>query len=60
MKIYMMASEDELQLPLAVANSPAELAKMAGVQEEAIMCGLSRKSKKYVKVVIDNEEGDRE
>lgn len=42
MKIYMAVTKDALSLPLAVADSAAELAELRGVQVETIRSLVSR------------------
>ena len=60
MTIWMMVSSDELELPLAVARSQAELARIIGIPAKNIASAISHAKKKgyksrYVKVEI--EEG---
>lgn len=42
MTIYMMTTKDEYELPLAVADSVGELAKMTGVNPRKITYSLSK------------------
>lgn len=60
MTIWMMVSSDELELPLAVASSQAELARIIGIPANNIASAISQAKKRghksqYVKVEI--EEG---
>ena len=60
MTIWMMVSSDELELPLAVASSRAELARIIGIPANNIASAISHAKKRghksqYVKVEI--EEG---
>ena len=61
--IYMKITTDEYELPLAIADSIGELAKMLGVTKNHISSAISHykrgttKSCCYVKVVLDDEEG---
>jgi hypothetical protein len=61
MTLYMNVTKDELELPLAVADTVAELAKMVGVRENSIFGAMGRAKKSgckcaYVRVEIDEEE----
>lgn len=56
--IYMEVTKDKYELPLAVAGSVSELARMLGITANAIFCSMSlAKSRghrqRFVKVVID-------
>lgn len=42
MKIYMLVSSDEYELPLAVADSGMELSRLTGVDERTIYSSISR------------------
>ena len=57
--LYIRVSPDELELPEAVAESPAELAKMLGVKPKsvrrAIIKGSHGANTIYKKVRIDDE-----
>ena len=41
MKLYLKVTKDKYELPLAVADSPRELAKMIGVSPDTIFSALS-------------------
>lgn len=60
MKIYMAVTKDALSLPLAVADSAAELAELRGVQVETIRSLVSRgrtgKIKRPGYIVVEVEE----
>lgn len=60
MKIYMAVTKDALSLPLAVADSAAELAELRGVQVETIRSLISRgrtgKIKRPGYIVVEVEE----
>ena len=60
MKIYMAVTKDALSLPLAVAESAAELAELRGVQVETIRSLISRgrtgKIKRPGYIVVEVEE----
>lgn len=64
MCVYMKVTKDEFELPLAVADTPTELARITGDNLGTINSTLSRaktgnnpkykyKFRKYVKVEID-------
>ena len=64
MTLYMMTTRDKYELPLAVADTPGELAQMVGVSPERVYNGCYQsgtdKSKgyrprKWHKVNIDEE-----
>lgn len=60
MKIYMEITQDEYQLPLKVADSPVELAKICGITTRTVYNYLYLtkkgviKNPRYIKVVIDD------
>ena len=59
---YMEITKDKFELPVAVAETTGELAKLRGVEANTIRCVMSHAKKqkrkcKYIKVVIDEEEG---
>ena len=61
MTIYMKVTKDRYSLPVAVADSPKELAALCGVSPNAIYLGLSHEKRgdwksPYVKVVVDDDE----
>jgi predicted DNA-binding protein (UPF0251 family) len=41
MKIYMRVTNDELELPVAIADTQAELARMVGVKSRTVTRALS-------------------
>ena len=59
-RIYMAVTTDKFSLPLAVASSASELAKMLGVNENTVYRGIwnskNRKFPKYVMVEVDDGE----
>lgn len=56
MKIYVMIAKDKYELPLAVADSVIELARIVGVTPNAISCEIWKhehghiKKSKYIRV----------
>lgn len=55
MKLYMKCTTDELELPLAVADSIPELAKMTGNSENTIRSSISRCSNTFYVVDVPPE-----
>ena len=64
--LYMAVTPDEYQLPLAVADSVQQLARMVGVTTNSIYSAISHgesrnwKKRRYVRIRIDEEEGQGE
>ena len=59
MKLYMLITADKLELPVAVENSVAKLAKCIGVKEICIYKSVYQQSKiqgKYRAVRVEIEE----
>ena len=60
MKIYMKVTQDKYSMPLAIADSPTELAKMTGKTRNSILSAISRYKNGEVKipsfVVVEVEE----
>ena len=54
-KIYMRTTGDDLDLPVAVADSPGELAEMVGTTKECVMSSISHKHKGWHRVEVENE-----
>lgn len=60
MTVWMEVTTDELSLPVAVAGSKYELAKMCGVKTTAIEQGISQfkrgiRKEKYVRVEVEDD-----
>lgn len=71
-KIYMMVTEDELQLPLAVADTIAELGRITGNSANSICSALCHRRKykgafqgkikdkgswpKYLEVIVEDND----
>lgn len=62
MTIWMKVTADEYELPMAVADSAAELARMVGCNENCIYSVVSKIKKgktkhgRYRKVEVDDDE----
>lgn len=41
MKVYMKVTRDEYELPLAIADTPAELAEMTGASKNTIFSNIA-------------------
>lgn len=60
--VYMKVTGDELELPIAVADSAEELAKMVGVDKRTIWSQISRGSKiktgkqRHFKIYVKEDE----
>ena len=51
-RLYMAVTKDRLSLPLAVADSAAELARLRGAKRENILCSISRWKKGRVRCPV--------
>lgn len=66
MNIYMRVTSDEIELPVAVADSVGELAKMLNVKRSSLVSIFSKvrngsnRFKCYKIVEIDEEEEEKE
>ena len=58
--LYIAVSLDEYELPIAVAESVPELARMMGTTVNVINSSISRKTRRYHKVEQIEEEGINE
>lgn len=59
--IYMEVTKDKYELPVAVADSVSELARVVGISTSGVSKGLSYAEKygsrcKYIKVVLEDDE----
>lgn len=62
--VWMMVSTDALRLPIAVANSAKELARITGKSEVSIKSAVShakdgKRRSCYERVEIDEEDDDQ-
>ena len=57
-RLYMAVTADRLSLPLAVAESAGELARLRGVKKRTVFSGIciSRRLKYPRYIVVDGEE----
>lgn len=64
MTLWIRVSDDKYELPIAVADTAAELARMLGVKRNTILSAACNeragriKNSCYKKVVIDDDETD--
>ena len=56
MTLFMKVTRDRYELPLAVARTQAELARIVGVDESAVSKGLRNENSAYKKVEVDDED----
>lgn len=61
MEVWMEVSKDDLKLPLAVANSCAELSRITGAREDNIRSAASYSKRygierRFIKVEVEDEE----
>lgn len=50
--LWMKTTKDKYELPLAVADSVAELSQMVGTKREVISCAVCRKYRGWDKVIL--------
>lgn len=55
MFLYMKVTNDDLELPEAVADSPAELAKMVGTTANCVSSSITHKRAGWLKVEVEDE-----
>lgn len=60
MMIWMKVTDDKYELPLVVANSAGELAKLTGQKRSSICSAITHANKRggrcrYVRVKVDDE-----
>lgn len=55
MKIYMRTTTDYLELPIAVADSPKELAALLGTTENNVKSSISHGRKGWLRIEVEEE-----
>lgn len=55
MTLYLKVTRDRYELPMAVARTQAELARIVGVGKSAVSKGLQNEHSGYKKVEVDDE-----
>ena len=57
--LYLLVTKDKYQLPLAVADSANELARILGVNQSTIIKSIThRKNSQYIRIYVDLQEDD--
>lgn len=56
MKLYIKSTGDELDLPVAVAESPTELARMIGTNRDVVLSSIAHKRKGWARVEVEDED----
>lgn len=59
MKLYLKVTKDKYELPIAVAESPRELAKMTGDDAKSISKYIWMGSKVYHRIEVEDDEDGR-
>lgn len=54
--VYMKCTNDKYELPVAIADSPSELARLTGTTKNRVCSAIWHKQKTYVKVDIGYEQ----
>lgn len=54
--LYIHYSADECHLPVAVAESPGELARMIGRSKSAVLSGIAHRRETFARVEVEDEE----
>ena len=58
MKLYLAVTRDKYRLPVAVADSLDELARMTGAKKYTIASAISRGYGIYERVEVEDEEDE--
>lgn len=56
MTLYMKTTYDEYELPIAVADTPRELAEMIGTSAGVVSSSISHGRSTFHKIVIEDSE----
>ena len=56
MKLYIMYSQDEYELPIAVAESAQELAEMTGRKKHSIQSAIAHGYKVFARITVEEDE----
>ena len=56
--IYMKTTKDDLELPVAVAESPTELGRMLGINPNVVSSSISKGIKCYHRIEIEEDEDE--
>ncbi len=58
MKIYMYVTRDEFELPIAVADTPRQLALMLGTTENTVKSSISHHHPGWIRIETEETEDD--
>lgn len=56
MTVYIRVTRDKFELPVAIANSVDELARICGTTRGTVLSSISHKKGTYRRVVIDDND----
>lgn len=56
MKLYMQVTKDEYEFPIHIATSLQELADMTGRTYKDISNRISRNTKGWIKIIVEDDE----
>ena len=57
--LYLMVTKDKYQLPLDVADTAEELARICGVRQSTIIKSINhRKKSRYIRIYVDLEDDE--
>ena len=54
--LYMRTTVDELELPIAVAETPGDLAKMLGTTANSVSCSISHHHKGWHRIEYPDDK----
>lgn len=54
--LYMKTTLDQYELPIAIADSPAELARICGTSPGCVMSSIFHKRRSWHRIVLSEEE----
>ena len=60
MVIWMKVTKDKYELPIAIADSVGELARVVGTTANCISSSICHGYGTYVKVIVDEKEGEND
>ena len=64
MTVWMLVTKDKYELPVIIAETSTELARICGVSNRTVISGALRsksgkvKKSRYIKVEIDDDKGE--
>lgn len=54
--LYVRTTKDQLQLPVAVADTPSELARLTGASIRCVLSSISHKRLGWYKIILTDED----